>query len=68
MKEREIEEIYLPPNSPELNPIEEVFGWLKRKLRYKMIRERNELEKEIEKLVTEINKKGVINYYRNSYK
>ena len=67
MKEREIEEIYLPPNSPELNPIEEVFGWLKRKLRYKMIRERNELEKEIEKLVTEINKKGVINYYRNSY-
>ena len=33
-----------------------------------MIRERNELEKEIEKLVTEINKKGVINYYRNSYK
>ena len=68
MKEREIDEIYLPPYSPELNPIEEVFGWLKRKLRYKMIRERNELEKEIEKLVTEINKKGVINYYRNSYK
>lgn len=67
MKEREIDEIYLPPYSPELNPIEEVFGWLKRKLRYKMIRERNELEKEIEKLVTEINKKGVINYYRNSY-
>ena len=67
MKEREIDEIYLPPYSPELNPIEEVFGWLKRKLRYKMIKEGNELEKEIEKLVTEINKKGVINYYRNSY-
>ena len=64
----ELERVVYVVGWKELNPIEEVFGWLKRKLRYKMIRERNELEKEIEKLVTEINKKGVINYYRNSYK
>ena len=58
---------WLPPYSPDLNPIEEVFGWIKRALRYKIIKNEKELQSEVKKLVNEINRKGNLNYYKHSY-
>lgn len=58
---------WLPPYSPDLNPIEEVFGWIKRELRYKIIKNEKELLLEVKKLVNKINEKGTLNYYKHSY-
>ena len=55
------------PYSPELNPIEEMFGWIKRRLRTQFITTKTQLEKEITALIPEINKNGLKSYYRNSY-
>jgi transposase len=58
---------WLPPYSPELNPIEEVFSWLKTRLRWMRIRKEEELKKGIEELVKEVNKKGVLERFKHSY-
>ena len=58
---------WLPPYSPELNPIEEMFSLLKRRLRYMRIKTEKELKKGIEKVVSEINRKGLSGMFRHSY-
>jgi transposase len=58
---------WLPPYSPELNPIEEVFSWLKTRLRRMRIRKEDELKNGIEVLVKELNKKGVLERFKHSY-
>jgi transposase len=58
---------YLPPYSPELNPIEEVFGWLKTELRRMKIRKEDELKNGIELLVKKIREKGILERFKHSY-
>ena len=58
---------WLPPYSPELNPIEEVFSWLKTRLRRMRIRKEEELKQSIEVLVRELNNKGVLERFKHSY-
>jgi transposase len=58
---------WLPPYSPDLNPIEEVFSWLKTRLRRMRIRKEEELKKGIEELVKELNTKGVLERFKHSY-
>lgn len=58
---------WLPPYSPELNPIEEVFSWLKRRLRMMRIRVEKDLREGIEVLVEELRVKGVLERFKHSY-
>ena len=58
---------YTPPYSPELNPIEEMFSWTKRKLRYKHIKTSDQLKVEITNLVAEINNEGLKPYFTHAY-
>ena len=57
----------VPPYSPELNPIEEVFGWLKNRLRRMRIGNEKELREGITKLELELKVTGVLERYRRSY-
>jgi transposase len=58
---------YTIPYSPELNPIEEMFSWIKIKLRSQMIKTQPELEHELSKLVSEINERGLGMYFDHAY-
>ena len=57
LKASSIDVKYTIPYSPELNPIEEVFGILKRKIRDLMSRGENEVKEAIKKGVLEINRR-----------
>lgn len=67
LKNKGLDGRWLPPYSPELNPIEEVFSNLKRSLRYKRVNDVKELREEIGIEVEEINKRGLECYYKHSY-
>ena len=67
LEELGVEGRWLPPYSPELNPIEEMFSMLKRRLRYMRIRTEKELREGIRKVVSEINRKGLLGMFRHSY-
>ena len=58
---------WLPPYSPCLNPIEEMFSWLKRELRYVGILDNKELLREMTRLVGIINSRGLLKYFKHSY-
>tara|TARA_R100001163_G_scaffold65029_1_gene60827 strand:+ start:2226 stop:3128 length:903 start_codon:yes stop_codon:yes gene_type:complete len=58
---------WLPPYSPCLNPIEEVFSLLKRELRYIKVSNKQELLKELSRLVKIINRRGLLKYFKHSY-
>jgi len=58
---------YTPPYSPELNPIEEMFSWIKRKLRYKHIKTIDQLKTHLTDLISEININGLKSYYTHAY-
>ena len=58
---------WLPPYSPELNPIEEVFGWLKNRLRRMRVGNEKELREGITKLELELKEAGVLERYKRSY-
>jgi transposase len=67
LKSMETEPIYVPPYSPDLNPIEEMFSCLKIRVREKIISTETELRKELTHLVNEINEKGLLMYYNHAY-
>ena len=67
IKDLGMEGKWLPPYSPELNPIEEVFGWLKNRLRRTRIGNEMELREGIRKLELELKKIGVLERYKHSY-
>ena len=58
--------LYLPPYSPDLNPIEQVFSKLKNLLRKAMARSYETLWKTIGKLLNLFAKHECQNYFRNS--
>jgi transposase len=58
---------YMPPYSPDLNPIEEMFSWIKIKLREIHIKTQTELEDNLKILVKDINSKGLRHYFDHSY-
>ena len=58
---------YMPPYSPILNPIEEMFSWIKIKLRTLHIKTLTELVYNLKLLVNEINIKGLKHYFDHSY-
>ena len=58
--------IYLPPYSPDLNPIEQVFAKLKRLLRKAMARSYECLWKTIGSLLSKYSKQECENYFQNS--
>jgi transposase len=55
------------PYSPELNPVEEVFSWIKRKLRDVIIRTEKELKMALEELIKKMNGEELLNYFKHSY-
>lgn len=57
---------YLPPYSPDLNPIEQVFSKLKALLRKAMARSFDALWQTIGQLINRFSKKECLNYFRNS--
>jgi transposase len=58
--------VYLPPYSPDFNPIEQVFAKMKALLRKYGERTRDALWQRIGKLVDEFPPQECINYFRNS--
>jgi len=58
--------LYLPPYSPDLNPIEQVFAKLKTLLRKAMARSYETLWRTIGKLLSRFSKQECQNYFRNS--
>ena len=58
---------WIPPYSPELNPVEEMFSMLKRELRYKLIGTENELRVQLERMISKINKKGLLGYFNHAF-
>lgn len=67
LKMKGLKEKFIPAYSPELNPVEEVFSWLKRGLRKIVIRTGGELKKSVEKMVEDLNNRELLNYYKHSY-
>lgn len=70
LKNNNISVLYTPPYSPELNPIEEMFSWFKRRLRLKTIVTEKQLHYEIEQLTKEINSNEnnhLLKYYQHAY-
>lgn len=70
LNDNKVNVIFTPPYSPELNPIEEMFSWIKRKLRLKNIVTEKELKTELEQLTKEINSKKnthLLKYYQHAY-
>lgn len=67
LRDKGLDGRWLPPYSPELNPIEEVFSNIKRSLRYKRVDNEKGLREEISKKVEEMNKRGLECYYKHSY-
>lgn len=67
IKSNGIKEKFIPPYSPELNPVEEVFSFLKRELRKRIIRTGTELKKAMSDLVTSLNGKNLLKYFEHSY-
>ena len=57
--------MYLPPYSPDLNPIELAFSKLKTLLRKAAARTKEELEKAIVKIIDQFQTKECINYFRH---
>jgi transposase len=57
---------YLPPYSPDLNPIEQVFSKLKTLLRKAMARSYDALWKTIAKILPRFQKQECNNYFKNS--
>ena len=54
--ENGIDHVYLPPYSPDLNPIENVFGVLKARYRQRgVVRNRREMESLIKDVIDEMN-------------
>ncbi len=58
--------MYLPPYSPDLNPIELAFSKLKTLLRKAAARTTAELEKTIVKIIDQFRNKECINYFRKA--
>jgi transposase len=58
--------LYLPPYSPDLNPIEQVFAKLKALLRKAAKRSITDLWKQIGELLDEFSEQECRNYLRNS--
>lgn len=58
---------WIPPYSPELNPVEEMFSWIKRKLRYEIIQSETQLKEHLDRLVSEINQSGLMGYFLHAY-
>ena len=70
MVENGINHLYLPPYSPDLNPIENVFGTLKTRFRKRgVVRSRNALERRIQDVIDGMNLDMDIHpYYRRMRK
>ena len=66
LRENDIEHIYLPPYSPDLNPIENVFGVLKSRCRsLGVVQNRVELKRRIENVILSMNQNlNVGEFYR----
>ncbi len=68
LKNKHVNVLYNVAYSPELNPIEEVFGVLKRSLKLKVIRNMDEMKNAIDEEVKRINKEvKMSNFYKHSY-
>jgi len=67
IKKKNLKTKFTPPYSPELNPVEEVFSWIKRKLKKAVIKTETELQKHLEKLVQESRENELLSYFKNSY-
>ena len=56
LEENQIRHLYLPPYSPELNPIENVFGVLKKRYRRLGVpRTRNQMKRQIQTTIEQMN-------------
>jgi transposase len=58
--------IYLPPYSPELNPIEEVFAKAKHQIRKQKPREPGELASAVDNAIKSITAEDIIGYYNHA--
>ena len=67
MKEKGLAVEWIPPYSPDMNPVEEMFSWLKRELRKKRVSSRNELLNELNRLVKIINEKELDGYFKHAF-
>ena len=67
IQDLKIECKFVPPYSPELNPIEEMFSWLKRELRYKIIKDEKTLKEYLFNKIKDINEKGLLCYFKHAY-
>ena len=63
--EKNLKTLFLPAYSPDLNPIENVWSWIKRKLRKKVFDSMDSLKEELENLWNMVDhKKYISNYSR----
>lgn len=65
---RECSLIYNVPYCPKYNPIEYVFNIIKSQLRKRDIQSLNDLNRELKKIIRELDKKSFSTYYNHSYK
>ena len=63
---REATVLYLPPYSPDFNPIEQVFSKIKNELRRRELRTINELENAFGESLDWITKQDAIHYFQHS--
>ena len=61
--EKNLKILFLPAYSPDLNPIENVWSWIKRKLRKKVFDSMDSLKEELENLWNMVDHKKYISNY-----
>jgi transposase len=66
LAERDARVLFLPPYSPDLNPIEQVFSKVKNELRRRRLRTVREVEDACGQSLEWVTRDEVHNYYRNA--
>jgi len=66
LEQKHIKVIYLPPYSPELNPIELLWAFIKHYLRKWKARTKNSLEEALSKAISILTKKHILSFFNQS--
>lgn len=64
---KNIEPLYLPPYTPELNPVELCFNFLRQQIEKRRPRNFEELKSEIDKIINMLNQKDLSQYFRHCF-